>query len=51
MKVCIVTTPIRPIPTQFPPMGSMFIIQSLREDGHEVDFFHIDYHRYTHEKF
>ena len=50
MKVCIVTTPIRPIPTQFPPMGSMFIIQSLREDGHEVDFFHIDYHRYTHEK-
>ncbi len=50
MKVCIVTTPIRPIPTQFPPMGSMFIIQSLREDGHEVDFFHIDYHRYTHKQ-
>ena len=48
MKICIVTTPIRPIPTQFPPMGSMFIIQSLREEGHVVDFFHIDYHRYTH---
>jgi anaerobic magnesium-protoporphyrin IX monomethyl ester cyclase len=50
MKVCIITTPIRPIPTQFPPMGSMFIIQSLREDGHDVDFFHIDYHRYTHQQ-
>ena len=50
MKVCILTTPIRPIPTQFPPMGSMFIIQSLREDGHDVDFFHIDYHRHTHQE-
>ena len=49
MKICIVTTPIRPEPCGFPPMGSMSIIQSLRELGHEVFFHHIDYHRYSKE--
>ena len=49
MKICIVTTPIRPTPTDFPPFGSMVIIQSLRELGHEVFFHHIDYHRYSKE--
>ena len=50
MKVCIVTTPIRPKPTTFPPFGSMAIIQSLRLVNHEVLFHHIDYHRYTDEE-
>ena len=30
MKICIATTPIRPNPTTFPPLGSMAIIQSLK---------------------
>ena len=47
MKICIVTTPIRPIPTTFPPLGSMAIIQALRNIGENVSFYHIDYHRYT----
>lgn len=47
MKICICTTPLRPVPTTFPPFGSIAIIQSLREAGHEVHFLHIDYHRYS----
>ena len=50
MKICILTTPIRPIPTEWPPLGSMAIIQSLRNAGHEVFFYNIDYHRYTNEQ-
>ena len=48
MKICICTTPIRPVPTTFPPFGSMAIIQALRSVGEEVNFYHIDYHRYDH---
>lgn len=50
MKICILTTPIRPVPTEWPPLGSMAIIQSLRNAGHEVVFYNIDYHRYTNEQ-
>ncbi|MDB9978950.1 B12-binding domain-containing radical SAM protein [Candidatus Pelagibacter sp.] len=50
MKICILTTPIRPVPTSWPPLGSMAIIQSLQNAGHEVDFYNIDYHRYSHEQ-
>ena len=50
MKICLVTTPIRPQPTVFPPFGSMAIIQSLRSVGHDMHFHHIDYHRFTHEQ-
>jgi radical SAM superfamily enzyme YgiQ (UPF0313 family) len=46
MKICICTTPIRPIPTTYPPFGSLAIIQSLRKMGEQPSFFHIDYHRY-----
>ena len=49
MKICIATTPIRPNPTTFPPLGSMAIIQSLKKSNHELKFFHIDYHRYQEE--
>ena len=48
MKICICTTPIRPEPTEFPPFGSMAIIQALRSIGEEVRLYHIDYHRYDH---
>jgi anaerobic magnesium-protoporphyrin IX monomethyl ester cyclase len=50
MRICICTTPIRPIPTTFPPFGSMAIIQSLRGIGEDVSFFNIDYFRYKHEQ-
>ena len=50
MKICIVTTPIRPTPTRFPPLGSMAIVQSLRNNGEEVHFYNIDYHRYNHQQ-
>lgn len=50
MKISICTIPIRPYPTDFPPFGSMAIIQSLRKIGEEVDFFNIDYFRYQHDK-
>lgn len=46
MKICICTTPIRSYPTDFPPFGSLAIIQSLRQMGSDVDFYHIDYFRY-----
>ena len=50
MKICIVTTPIRPTPTRFPPVGSMAIVQALRNNGEDVHFYNIDYHRYNHEE-
>ena len=49
MKICIASTPIRPNPTTFPPLGSMAIIQSLKKSNHELKFLHIDYHRYQEE--
>ena len=45
MRGCICTTPIRPNPTDFPPLGSLAIIQSLREIGTQCDFYNIDFHR------
>jgi len=48
MKICICTTPIRPIPSTFPPFGSMAVIQALRNIGEKASFYHIDYHRYNH---
>lgn len=50
MNFCICTTPIRPYPTDFPPFGSMAIIQSLRKIGVTADFYNIDYFRYSHEE-
>ena len=47
MKICICTTPIRPHPTDYPPFGSLAIIQSLRKIGIEADFYNIDYFRYS----
>lgn len=47
MKICICTTPIRPVPTYFPPFGSLAIIQALRRIGERALFLNIDFHRYT----
>jgi anaerobic magnesium-protoporphyrin IX monomethyl ester cyclase len=41
---------MRPNPTDFPPFGSMAIIQSLRKIGEDAKFFNIDYFRYSHEE-
>jgi len=48
MKICICTTPIRPRATDFPPFGSIAVIQALRNIGERASFYHIDYHRYSH---
>lgn len=37
------------MPTEFPPLGSMAIIQSLRKIGKEVQFYNIDYFRPKHD--
>lgn len=43
MRGMIVTTPIRPIPTPFPPIGSLSILKYLRKNGiDDVEFFNID---------
>lgn len=41
----ICTTPIRPIPTSFPPLGSMAIIQALSEINVNTEFYNIDFFR------
>lgn len=45
MKICICTIPIRPYPTDFPPFGSMAIIQALEEIGFSSSFYNLDFHR------
>lgn len=44
MKVLVVTTPIRPKPTNFPPIGSLSILKYLRRALPEVEteFYHVD---------
>jgi len=42
MNVMMLTTPIRPTPACFPPIGSLSIINYLRKHDVEVDFYHID---------
>ena len=46
MRPMIVTTPIRPYPTTFPPIGSLSILNYLRKNGIEdVEFYNIDGNR------
>lgn len=42
MKIMICTTPIRPVPTNYPPFGSLAVIQALRGAGYDPVFFDID---------
>jgi anaerobic magnesium-protoporphyrin IX monomethyl ester cyclase len=42
-KILILTTPIRPIPTDFPPLGSLSVITALNKAGfHNTEFYNID---------
>lgn len=42
MKIVICTAPIRPVPTDCPPFGSMAIMQALRGAGYDPYFYDID---------
>ena len=42
MNIVLCTTPIRPSPTDYPPFGSMALIQSLRAAGYDPYFYDID---------
>jgi hypothetical protein len=45
-KILIITTPIRPVPTDFPPLGSLSILTALGKAGFENnEFYNIDYLR------
>ena len=45
-KILIVTTPIRPAPTDFPPLGSLSVITALNKAGfHNTELYNIDYLR------
>jgi anaerobic magnesium-protoporphyrin IX monomethyl ester cyclase len=42
MKIVICTTPIRPVPTVYPPFGSMAVINALKKAGFDPMFYDID---------
>ena len=42
MKIVICTTPIRPVPTEFPPFGSLAVIQALQAADYDPIFYDID---------
>ena len=43
LNIVITTTPIRPIPTEYPPIGSLSVINSLQEAGYSATkFYDID---------
>ena len=45
-KILIVTTPLRPIPTEFPPMGSLSVATALKKAGFDnTEFYNIDFLR------
>ena len=49
-KIVIVTTPIRPIPTEYPPIGPLGIVKALRSAGYSnTSFYDIDGLRPTYE--
>ncbi len=50
MKIVLCTTPIRPVPTDYPPFGSMAVMQALRQAGYDPLFFDIDALRPTFEQ-
>jgi len=51
MKILIATTPIRPAPTYFPPIGGLALVKYLRQGGYDdVEFYNIDGNRPTFEE-
>ena len=47
LSIVLCTTPIRPVPTIYPPFGSLAVIHSLRRAGFDPDFYDIDTMRPT----
>ena len=46
MKTLLITTPIRPLPTTFPPIGILSIMQAMRKRGiNNFSFYNIDGNR------
>jgi anaerobic magnesium-protoporphyrin IX monomethyl ester cyclase len=42
-KILIITTPIRPVPTEFPPLGSLSVISALNKAGfNDTELYNID---------
>lgn len=42
MDIVFTTTPIRPVPTAYPPFGAMAVITALRRAGYDPYFYDID---------
>ncbi|MBI4423984.1 MAG: B12-binding domain-containing radical SAM protein [Elusimicrobia bacterium] len=42
LDIVVCTTPIRPVPTDYPPFGSLAVIQALRAAGYDPYFYDID---------
>jgi len=43
LNIVIITTPIRPVPTEYPPIGSLSVISSLKDAGYSATkFYDID---------
>jgi radical SAM superfamily enzyme YgiQ (UPF0313 family) len=49
MKIMMATIPIRPTPSNFPPMGSLGILTYLKRHGIEAELYHIDGNRPSYE--
>jgi len=51
LKIVVTTTPIRPVPTDFPPIGALSVISSLKDAGYSsVKFYDIDRLRPSYEE-
>jgi len=45
-RILIITTPLRPTPTDFPPMGSLSVITALHKAGFDkTEFYNVDFLR------
>ena len=43
LKIVVITTPIRPVPTDFPPIGALSVITALKTAGYtSTKFYDID---------
>ena len=45
MKTLLIRVPVRPEPTMYPPFGSMAIMQSLRQEKLDFEYYDLDVHR------
>jgi len=51
LKIVIITTPIRPIPTEYPPIGALSVVKSLEDAGYSsTKFYDIDMLRPSYEE-